>query len=1683
MTSRRNLWKRWLLPKVKKTARYYCPRLEALEDRAIPALAGSLDSLLGVGGAAYAQFGAGAAQSYGIYRDDLTGHIYAVGFANNGASGDDIAIVRFNADGSRDFNFGNQGQVLTTIAPANGGDYAEDVTGGLIGGEFKLIVVGESWNGTNYDISVVRYNADGSLDTSFGGDGTVTAGFPANQDDKAYRVVFDNSTGQTLVAGSTYNGVSDEFALVRFNQDGSLDSTFGNLGMVNAQFGTNDVATGLAIDAGRNIVVGGSSQSAATGFDFVAARFRETGVLDPSFNASAGFIRVNVSSGPGDDFASSLRIDGAGQIVIGGTVTNGSTTDFGLIRLQPSGTLDDTFAGTGKAVVPIAANQDDALNDIAIDSQGRIIAVGTTHVGTFPNSRFNTVVVRFDPAGGLDSAFGTGGITVTQLSNKINDAADDARAVTVDDADNVLVAGHSPLHDGNDVFDVLRYVATAGAPGTTLVANPDFYTILENQTLDLSSSGFLGLIANDTIVNNSPVAAVLAATVSVGSLTSFTAGGSFIYTPPPGFSGTATLTYSLSDGVNTSAPASVTIDVLGVNSAPIIVAGASTIGSIPEDVLATANTGTLVSDILAGAGYADADTTDAQGIAVTLAGALGGVWQFSIDGGSIWSDFPFFEPSQGLHLFDTALVRFLPGADFNGTVSFDYIGWDRTNVSAAVNDGVVAFIETTGGNTPYSAASRTANLVITPVNDPPVAAQDDSLPLITEDAGPTPISFATLLANDSAGPGDESGQTLTITGVSNVVGGTANIVGTDVIFTPNPDFYGPASFDYTVIDDGTTNGAPDPLTATGSVFLAISEVNDDPTANPNVLPDILVGGGQSVGVSALLSNDSAGPGDEAIDQILTFVDVANPLGGSVFNAEGTIIFSATPGYTGPAGFTYTITDNGTTADISDFRTAVGTVSFNILSPGGDLSVNVTEQSGPTAVVGVDASFAINVVNNGPVASSSVRVSGGLPGNAAFVSATGTFSFSPKDITWSVGPLNPGESVLLTLTLKPTVASTLAFSATVSAAEVDPNPENNSGSAAVSVATITAGPLKVFENKPNSSAGSLQGFDDQSTPLTLSVAPVDAGDFAVDNKDPANPVLVALSPFNFETTPTRDVLIQGISKAGDVYFRSFTVAIVDANDPPVADGFELRIAEDQTLTLPVVAASFDEDSDPLTIVAVGPAANGVASIVGGDIVYQPNLDYVGPDEFTYTIGDGRGGFSTATVFLFVFPVNDPPRSGPDLLADIAEDSGPFTVNPADLMVNDTPGPANEFGSLSFVGVFGAVGGTVFFDGSTITFLPFADFNGPAGFSYTVQEIGGSGEGEYFSETQRITGFSEESPGLPTSSFFVRFNVTPVNDVPTVQDQFLPAFNADFGPIFIPWSVLLQNSSPGPANEVTQRLAGAAVFSAVGGTVTAGVNGVVFNPTSGFAGRVSFVYLASDNGTTNGQPDPKSAAGTVNFTAIRTTTPPAAISPGAGNSTTSTSSNILLRRADGTAGGDGASLSNAVVVGDSEFSESVRLLFGGPPQQATLPVQAWGTLDARLAVVSQIIQMVPEFRPAGQTLGFQDAIPPGIEAPRRGRLLQIVTSQFDGEDNVWIIEGLLRELRSAPQPPANRPSNAPPPGSPNPAPPAPEQTSWLKSLEKTSIGLVLFMGLAANLAFGPILDKDVFHVPPRKRRRAK
>jgi hypothetical protein len=105
---------------------------------------------------------------------------------------------------------------------------------------------------------------------------------------------------------------------------------------------------------------------------------------------------------------------------------------------------------------------------------------------------------------------------------------------------------------------------------------------------------------------------------------------------------------------------------------------------------------------------------------------------------------------------------------------------------------------------------------------------NDTLSSVAEDSGARTILASALLANDGKGPANESGQALTITGVSNAIGGMVSLVSGYVRFTPSPNFNGAASFDYAVTDNGSTIGGANPKSATGHVTFAVTPVNDAP---------------------------------------------------------------------------------------------------------------------------------------------------------------------------------------------------------------------------------------------------------------------------------------------------------------------------------------------------------------------------------------------------------------------------------------------------------------------------------------------------------------------------------------------------------------------------------------------------------------------------------------------------------------------------------------------------------------------------------------------------------------------------------------------------------------------------------------------------------------------------------------
>jgi CSLREA domain-containing protein len=158
----------------------------------------------------------------------------------------------------------------------------------------------------------------------------------------------------------------------------------------------------------------------------------------------------------------------------------------------------------------------------------------------------------------------------------------------------------------------------------------------------------------------------------------------------------------------------------------------------------------------------------------------------------------------------TSSVSYTPSLNFNGVDLFKF------KVSASGLDSDEVDVDVT----------------VTPVNDPPVANNDILLD-VAEDSGTLAIPFATLLGNDTPGPANEAGQNITINSVSNAVNGTVSIQGTNVLFTPNLNFYGAASFKYTILDDGTTNGVSDPRgSGLATVNINVTPVPDTPSVTP-----------------------------------------------------------------------------------------------------------------------------------------------------------------------------------------------------------------------------------------------------------------------------------------------------------------------------------------------------------------------------------------------------------------------------------------------------------------------------------------------------------------------------------------------------------------------------------------------------------------------------------------------------------------------------------------------------------------------------------------------------------------------------------------------------------------------------------------------------------------------------------
>ncbi len=372
------------------------------------------------------------------------------------ASGDLDPTFGIGGKVTRDF-FGNRDEARAVAITANG----------------KIVVAGFARSGTDQgpdsileDFALERYEADGTLDPTFGTGGDTFTDFGGSQDRASDVLIQPN--GKIVAAGGTCTGVNFDvcdFALARFQPNGSPDPSFGSGGKVITHFaGLSTLAFSIAVQPSGKIVAAGFAFG-GSGFDFALARYHADGTLDAGFG-SGGMVTTDLASG--DDFGNAVVVLPTGKIVAAGAAFSGTTFDLALVGYTASGALDRSFGVGGKVFTDLGST-DDEIQDLALQADGRIVALGET----FDATGVAFALARYEGDGALDAGFGSGGYVTTDFGS--SDAQGESVAVQ---PDGKIVAAGGGLFGPNIDFQLARYerdgTLDAGF-GTVGLVSTDFF--------------------------------------------------------------------------------------------------------------------------------------------------------------------------------------------------------------------------------------------------------------------------------------------------------------------------------------------------------------------------------------------------------------------------------------------------------------------------------------------------------------------------------------------------------------------------------------------------------------------------------------------------------------------------------------------------------------------------------------------------------------------------------------------------------------------------------------------------------------------------------------------------------------------------------------------------------------------------------------------------------------------------------------------------------------------------------------------------------------------------------------------------------------------------------------------------------------------------------------------------------
>jgi uncharacterized delta-60 repeat protein len=350
-----------------------------------------------------------------------------------------FAVARLDANGTPDPGFNGNGQASVSF-----GDYpGSSASAVALQTDSKLVAVGSYGFGPNNVVAVARFLPNGTLDATFNGNGTVTTAMPDFVTNTSGTAVVIQADGRIVVAASGDGGS----ALIGYNPDGSLDTTFGaaGSGIVRLNggllYGLFWVTT-LAVQPDGKLVVAGTENSFGV-YTFGVARFTSNGMPDPTFNGT-GVVSTPITS---SDQAHALALQNDGRIVVAGEATVNGTSDFAVARYNSDGSLDTTFGVGGKVTTPIG-DFADIPRGVGVLADGRIVVAGTGSGALSIEKKL--ALARFTSTGTLDPTLAGTGIVTAKLAG--GTAFDSGEFLVVQPDGKVIVGGSVDVIIDNNGF-------------------------------------------------------------------------------------------------------------------------------------------------------------------------------------------------------------------------------------------------------------------------------------------------------------------------------------------------------------------------------------------------------------------------------------------------------------------------------------------------------------------------------------------------------------------------------------------------------------------------------------------------------------------------------------------------------------------------------------------------------------------------------------------------------------------------------------------------------------------------------------------------------------------------------------------------------------------------------------------------------------------------------------------------------------------------------------------------------------------------------------------------------------------------------------------------------------------------------------------------------------------------------